>query len=100
MVPLWRMLWNIQDRELFHLDMYFIPGKQVNTKTFSSHLLCCSCFLHVQVGQAEGMADKLRSILAQFDFKYRIELYEAKGIPFSTYLYVPEEHPETKAIFL
>lgn len=51
------------------------------------------------VGQTEGIADKLRSILAQFEFKYRIEQYEAKGIPFTTYLYVPEEHPETKATF-
>ena len=45
------------------------------------------------------MVDQLRSILAQLQFKYEIEQYEAKGILFSTYLYVPEEHPETKSIF-
>jgi len=45
------------------------------------------------------MTEKLRSILAQFEFKYRVELYEEQGIPFSTYMYVPEEHPETRATF-
>ena len=45
------------------------------------------------------MVDKLKSILAQFEFKYRIELHKGKEIPFSTYLYVPEEHPETRAAF-
>jgi len=53
----------------------------------------------IYAGETEGMADKLRSILAQFEFKYRIELYEGNGVPFSTYLYVPEKHPETGATF-
>ena len=52
------------------------------------------------LGQTEEMVDQLRSILAQLQFKYEIEQYEAKRIPFSTYLYVPEEHPETKSIFM
>ena len=56
-------------------------------------------FTLICTGQDERLADKLRSILAQFQFKYEVELYAAKGIPFNTYLYVPEEHPETKATF-
>jgi len=41
----------------------------------------------------------MRSILAQFEFTYTLKCYEAKGVPFSTHLYVPEVHPETKTTF-
>ena len=41
----------------------------------------------------------MRSILAQWQFKHDIEQYETNGVPFSTYLYVPEVHPVTKATF-
>ena len=56
-------------------------------------------FYLTYTGHDKGLADKLRSILAQFQFKYEVELYAMKGILFNTYLYVPEEHPETKATF-
>ena len=48
------------------------------------------------IGKNEDFEDKLRSILAQFHYVHEIEKYEAMGIPFKTYKYVPEHHPETK----
>ena len=47
-------------------------------------------------GKSEGLVDKLRSIL---EFAYQVREWEAKGIPFSTYLHVPELHPETQMPF-
>ncbi len=29
----------------------------------------------------------------------RIKSWDAKGVPFSTYMYVPEEHPVLKTVF-
>ena len=51
------------------------------------------------IGKTEGFEDQLRSILAQFHFAYEIHRFEAQGVPFRTYLYVPEQHPQTKNIF-
>ena len=50
-------------------------------------------------GKSERLVDKLKSFLAQFEFAYQVHEWEAKGIPFSTYLYVPELHPETQMHF-
>lgn len=41
----------------------------------------------------------VRSILAQFEYRYQINLWESKGVPFRTYMYVPEIHPLTKEEF-
>ena len=46
-------------------------------------------------GVKETMIYKLRSILAQFEYKYQVCVWDSKGVPFSTYLYVPENHPLT-----
>ena len=40
-------------------------------------------------------ADKLRSIIAQLDYSYQVCDYDKKGVPFCTYMYVPEVHPIT-----
>ncbi len=37
----------------------------------------------------------MRSVLAQLDFKYRIDKWVKEGVPFNKHLYVPEEHPIT-----
>ena len=52
-------------------------------------------------GKSEGLIDKLKSILAQFEFAYQVCEWEPKGIFLSrsTYLYVPKLHPETKMPF-
>lgn len=47
----------------------------------------------------ESMADKMRSILAQLDYKYQVDCWCEQGIPFRNHLYVPEIHPVTKMGF-
>lgn len=42
------------------------------------------------IGQTETYVTKMRSILAQYDYKKAILEWEKKGVPFRTYLYVPE----------
>ena len=44
-------------------------------------------------GVEERVIDKLRSILAQFEYQYQVCLWDSTGVPFRTYLYVPENHP-------
>ena len=43
----------------------------------------------------------MRLILAQFEFAHTVRCNKMQGVPFCTYLYVPEEYiyPETKATF-
>ena len=55
--------------------------------------------MYIIPGKTETVKDKLRSILAQFEFQYRLQEWEQKGVPFKTYLYVPEVHPETGEVF-
>ena len=43
----------------------------------------------------ESYTEMLRSILAQLEYKYQILLWESRGVPFRTYIYVPETHPIT-----
>lgn len=50
-------------------------------------------------GKSEGMADKLRSIVAQFELRHCLQQWEEKGVPFRTHLYVPEVHPVTGEAF-
>lgn len=45
------------------------------------------------LGEDESEDDKLRSILAQLEFQHLIRSYDSKGVPFRTFLYVPELHP-------
>ena len=33
--------------------------------------------------------------MAQLEYRYQVNTWDAKGIPFKKYLYVPEVHPET-----
>lgn len=56
-------------------------------------------FYSVVIGTKEDIMDKRRSILAQLEFTYRIHEWEAKGIHFRSYLYVPENHPLTQKPF-
>jgi len=39
------------------------------------------------------------SILAQYHYAYIIKSFEAKGVMFRMYMYVPENHPETNEVF-
>lgn len=50
-------------------------------------------------GKEEDEEDMLCSILAQLEYRYQICTWDASGIPFRTYLYVPETHPITGCEF-
>ena len=39
--------------------------------------------------------EKLRSILAQLEYKHQVMSWVSKGVPFNKHLYVPEVHPIT-----
>ena len=51
------------------------------------------------VGKSESLNDKLRSILAHFEFQQRVLQWEDEGVHFRSHLYVPEVHPETNEVF-
>lgn len=44
-------------------------------------------------------SDKMRSVLAQFEYAHTIEYWEDQGVPFKSHLHVPECHPTTGTIF-
>ena len=50
-------------------------------------------------GKNESIAEKLRSIISQLEFRFVLEQWEEKGVQFQTYLYVPEVHPGTNEVF-
>ena len=50
-------------------------------------------------GEEETFDDKIRSILAQLEFSHEVKVWDSKGVPFCSHLYVPEIHPETQSIF-
>ncbi len=41
----------------------------------------------------------LRSILAQLEYRFQVRKWDASGVPFRTYFYVPEIHPITGSEF-
>ena len=41
----------------------------------------------------------LRSILAQLEYRHQICTWDEKGVPFRTYMYVPEVHKVTNSVF-
>ena len=47
----------------------------------------------------ETIHDKLRSILAQFEYQHLVKSWNAKGVPFLMHMYVPEIHPITDEEF-
>ena len=44
-------------------------------------------------GEKETPSDKLRSILAQLEYKHEVRTWNSKGVPFQSFTYVPEVHP-------
>ena len=49
----------------------------------------------VQIGKDETKVEKLRSIKSQLEYKYEINLWQSKGVPFKDHLYVPDVPPVT-----
>lgn len=52
------------------------------------------CILNFE-GEEEDDTSMLRSILAQLEYQYQVISWDDKGVPFRTYIYVPEVHPIT-----
>jgi len=55
--------------------------------------------LYTFVGVTETLNDQMRSILSQLEYAHTVSTYEQKGVPFRTYMYVPETHPTTNDTF-
>lgn len=53
----------------------------------------------MHAGKSETFGEKLKSILAQFEFAYQIRYWESENVPFRTHLHVPEHHPITAYLF-
>ena len=53
----------------------------------------------VLLGQEDITVEKLRSILAQLEYKHQIEYWEMKEIPFKSHIQVPKVHPLTGLMF-
>lgn len=53
----------------------------------------------IHVRQTETDVEKLRSILAQLEYRYEVECWEKNGVPFKSHIYVPENHPLTGEMF-
>ena len=47
----------------------------------------------------ETYSDKLRSIHAQLEYTHEVLRYDSIGVPFCTYIYVPETNPFTGVEF-
>ena len=70
-------------------------GYAIHNWTNGTDITHLSCKYHSLLGKDESLLDKLRSILAQLKYKYQIDLWHSKGVPFKDHLYVPEVHPNT-----
>lgn len=49
--------------------------------------------------KTETLTEKLRAILAQWEFTHIVREWQRKGVPFRDHLYVPEIHPDTGVEF-
>ena len=58
-------------------------------------MLCIRVLSCNLLGKDESTLDKLRSIVAQLEYKHQVNTWHAKGVPFKKHLYVPETHTET-----
>ena len=47
----------------------------------------------------EEKIEKVRSILSQLEYRYQVLKWNSVGVPFCTYMYIPEVHPITKSEF-
>ena len=59
---------------------------------------CTACVVYMcvaTIGKTESYQDKMRSILAQFEFTKTIREFELKGY----HLVLPEQHPDTGDLF-
>ena len=44
-------------------------------------------------GEKQTASNKLRSILAQLVYKHEVRTWNSKGVPFQSFMYIPEVYP-------
>ena len=79
------------DAEPFHLAIQFTTGKKVR--------IFVSLFCIVLNTEKKTTVDKLRSILAQLHYRHTVREWDANGVPFRTFMYVPEVHHISNKVF-
>jgi len=47
------------------------------------------------LGKEETTVEQVRSIMAQLEYTYQINIWHTKGVPFKHHVYIPEVHPIT-----
>lgn len=52
-----------------------------------------------KVDTPENFTDKLKSLVATYRFRHRVEELKGQGVDFSTYLYIPEIDPVTGDVY-
>lgn len=52
-----------------------------------------------KVDTPENVTDKLKSLVATYRFRRRVEELKEQGVDFSTYLYIPEVDPITGDVY-
>lgn len=75
--------------------MQFTAGQKVRTLFDNQHNMAQKLLL----GKDETKVEKLRSIMAQLEYKHQTNILSSKGVPFKDHLYVPEVHPITGVEF-
>ena len=85
-------------QKVFSKDNNYVcaDGKQWITRGFKVCLLTLYYEMHIILGEDENETDMLRSILSQLEYRFQIKSWDERGVPFSTYIYIPEVHPLTK----
>ena len=73
----------------WHQGISYIQGCVMNNLCLYHTIYTCI------IGKDETEPEKLRSILAQLDYRHQVNYWHAQGVPFKNHLYVPEIHPET-----
>ena len=71
-----------------HLDTWYMYTRIQNCMTMS-----------IFIGLTETYKDKMRSILAQYEYHKMILDWEKQGVPFRYHIYVPETNEVTKEPF-
>lgn len=85
-----------EDDVIDRLRVYTVlTGYTIHTWTEGLYDHVCRGGLYIfDTGKQESKLEKLKSILAQLEYKHQVMLWVSKGVP-NNHLYVPEAHPMT-----
>ena len=91
----WKMSGASQENAIKRLRLQLIPGYAGTPWSEGAYVYIYKLLIIMDHSADHGelYTEMLQSILAQFEYKYQILLWESRGFPFRTYIYVPETHP-------